>query len=167
MEPRAYNFIYGRLVGHPDDLVGLIAYGLYKLEKIEFIRRFKEDHSREPIDGDLAAFHSLTNTESRLETYRSQAEKILASFSQHMLEEKTAELQDEYENQLIDVLREAQPFWRGVAQNLVASVGTLGIIALGFFVIWSLRFGVGDTIGAIFNVDITPKSSVSAPNTSP
>lgn len=159
MTSATYNFIYSKLVAGPGDLVGLIAYGLYKREKIEFIAGFKGDHSKDPGDLDLAAFHSFTNTESRLETYRSQAEEILASFSQKMLEEKTRELQDEYENTLIEELKKAQPFWKGVGQNLVSSVATLAIIALFFLIIWSVRFGVSDTLGAIFNVEITSKTS--------
>lgn len=159
MSSPTYNFIYSKLVAAPDDLVGLIAYGLYKREKIEFIARFKDDHSNDPTDADLAIFHSLTNTDSRRENYRSQAEGILASFSNKMLEEITGKIQDEYEDTLIEELKKAQPFWRGVGQNLVSSVATLAIIALFFFIIWSMRFGVSDTLGTVFNVDITSKVS--------
>lgn len=36
-----YNFIYKELVSADDDLVGLIAYGIYKKHKIEFYNQDK------------------------------------------------------------------------------------------------------------------------------
>jgi hypothetical protein len=36
----SYNFIYEKLVESEDDINGMIAYSLYKREKIEFIRSF-------------------------------------------------------------------------------------------------------------------------------
>ena len=45
---RKYNFIYSKLVDDKDDIVGHIAYSLYKNEKIEFIEAFKKENSREP-----------------------------------------------------------------------------------------------------------------------
>ena len=34
---KKYNFIYSKLVESEDDLVGLVAYGVYKQHKISFI----------------------------------------------------------------------------------------------------------------------------------
>lgn len=41
-----YNFIYKELVSADDDLVGLIAYGIYKKHKIEFITKIKREQGR-------------------------------------------------------------------------------------------------------------------------
>lgn len=42
-----YNYIYEKLVTSEDDVLGLIAYGMYKQHKIEFISKIKEDNNRE------------------------------------------------------------------------------------------------------------------------
>ncbi len=40
---RQYNYIYKKLVNSEDDLIGLIAYGIYKKHKIEFIEQIQEE----------------------------------------------------------------------------------------------------------------------------
>lgn len=39
---RHYNFIYEKLVSNDGDMVGRIAYSLYKREKIAFVKQYKE-----------------------------------------------------------------------------------------------------------------------------
>lgn len=159
MSSTTYNFIYSKLVVDAEDLVGLIAYGLYKREKIEFITKFKEDNnSRDPNDTDLTVFHSLTNTDSRCSNYRSQAEGILADFSGKMLAEKARELQDVYQADLVSQLKEGLPFWKGVGQNVIASVVMLGIVAGILVLAWSFNIGPKEVASQIFQVDITPKT---------
>lgn len=157
MTPSAYNFIYSQLVHDAGDLVGLIAYGLYKRDKIEFIAKYKANHSQEPNGEAFKAFHEFSTTDGRLASYRKQAEDILATFSAEMLEEQAAEIQAEYDSQLTEELKQAHPFWQGVWQNLIAGMMSLAIVALLFVVIWSLRIGPSDVIGQIFNVDIKSK----------
>lgn len=157
MTPPLYNFIYSQLVRDSDDLVGLVAYSLYKREKIEFITKFKTDNGADPTEADLRVFHVTTNTDGRLKGFRDQAEGLLASFSTEILENQAEDLQNEYQQQLIQELKSAQPFWRGVWQNLAASVLTLALVALLFVVIWSIRIGPAEVISQIFNVNITDK----------
>lgn len=61
-----YNFIYEKLVTAEDDLVGLIAYGIYKKHKIEFITKIKEEQQRDPIDEECHAFFISSTTETQL-----------------------------------------------------------------------------------------------------
>ena len=73
-----YNFIYEKLVTSDDDLTGLIAYGIYKKHKIEFIAKIKDEESRNPTDEECQSFFIASSTESQLKKYRDQAETILA-----------------------------------------------------------------------------------------
>lgn len=41
---KQFSFIYSKLVSANDDFVGLIAYGIYKKHKIEFIENIKIGH---------------------------------------------------------------------------------------------------------------------------
>jgi hypothetical protein len=40
-QEHSYDFIFEKLAGEPDDLVGLLAYGIYKRGKMDFVKRFK------------------------------------------------------------------------------------------------------------------------------
>lgn len=80
-----YNCIYAQLVKSDDDLVGLVAYGLYKQHKIDFIKSFA---GKEITEKELEGFHKATNTPKELELYRSRAENIIADIMQETLEEE-------------------------------------------------------------------------------
>lgn len=151
----AYSRIYSQLVKDGDDLVGLIAYGLYKREKLEFIAKIRAERADAPSNGDVQAFHTAATTEGRLGNYRDQAERLLARFSEEMLEVQAGTLQAEYEQELISELKSAQPFWQGVWQNLAANVLALAISALVLVILWASKIGFLQVIELIFGVHIT------------
>ena len=74
------NFIYSKLVRDDADIIGVVAYGIYKKHKIEFIESVKKEHNREPNAEEWRAFSISSNTDSQLEKYVSQAENLLATF---------------------------------------------------------------------------------------
>jgi hypothetical protein len=74
------NFIYSKLVRDDDDIIGMVAYGIYKKHKIEFIESIKSAHGREPNQDEWHAFTLSTNTGSQRSKYISQAETMLATF---------------------------------------------------------------------------------------
>ena len=76
-EDYPYNFIYEKLVSTPTDVVGIIAYSLYKKKKVEYIKNFKQRYGKDPEDLDLQSFYVSTNTESRLNGYGVQAKEIV------------------------------------------------------------------------------------------
>lgn len=67
-----YNFIYEELVRYEGDLVGRVAYSLYKREKIAFIEQYKKSHEgKEPTTRDFDNFHaSCHNPEVCIVTIR-------------------------------------------------------------------------------------------------
>lgn len=75
--PKGYNFIYDKLVASEEDVVGILAYGIYKRHKIEFIEQFKSKHNKEPEPTDFETFYMSTTTESQLKKYHDQAENML------------------------------------------------------------------------------------------
>lgn len=57
---RNYNYIYSQLVEDRKDIVGHVAYALYKEDKIAFIGRYKEEHGgEEPTEEDLQPFNVI------------------------------------------------------------------------------------------------------------
>ncbi|MGE8454525.1 MAG: hypothetical protein ACN6OP_28735 [Pseudomonadales bacterium] len=66
MADGCYNPIDSVLVENEQDTLGIIAYSLYKRQKIEFIQAFKVKHDREPKDEDLAPFHDVSNSPTQV-----------------------------------------------------------------------------------------------------
>ncbi len=89
-----YNVIYNKLVKSEDDLVGLIAYGIYKKHKIEVINRLKAEKGREPNDEECGVFISTSNTDSQLELYKNQAEAILSETVGNIAGEQINEIEE-------------------------------------------------------------------------
>jgi hypothetical protein len=131
-----------KLASGKDDLVGLIAYGIYKFEQSEWARSCKPT-------SDEVSKHSATLQETRIQSLRSNAEVRLSEYIQTMelqwRQELYAEIKsevldhvaNEFENRiasrfvdLSDSLRHATGFWRSIGTNVVAWVITLFITFL-------------------------------------
>ena len=171
---RQYNFIYSKLVLRDDDFVGQIAYSLYKKEKVDFIRRYKEKHDgADPVEVDFAEFHEFSSTETMMETYRLRAEVTLQEFLNNSLEEAIAEAEAGIRANQISLLREVvnpiKPagFWMGVWQNTVATFVFSALLALVILITAVSTEGFWDTMGKLFGKDIKDRPEQSVPVTPP
>lgn len=79
--PESRNPMLDLLVKDERDLAGLIAYGLYKLSKRDWLSAFQQANAREPSAAELDAFVIGERTERRLAGYRRQAESGLATLA--------------------------------------------------------------------------------------
>ncbi len=134
-----YNFIYKKLVKSPNDVVGALAYGLYKEEKIAYITEFRAANDRDPVDADLLEFHRMTNVQQRIDAYRLQAEGLLQEFLDDVLGAELVEQQKsirqdamirtmgEHNRVLLAAMRGKFAFSKGVVQNIIAGLVTTGI----------------------------------------
>lgn len=102
---RDYNYIYSKLVEDENDIVGHIAYSLYKSEKVSYISKFKEEHKREPNEDELKPFHDVTCMPSQLDGYRLKATTLLQLFLGYTAEERIKELEDGIKNDHVEILR--------------------------------------------------------------
>lgn len=161
-EEHPFNFIYEKLVSSPTDIVGMIAYSLYKREKLEYIREFKKRNGKDPEAADLQSFHLATNTESRLNGYGVQAKEIAREFLEISLDTKVSEIESnllaDYEStQIGSGLRQLQKFWPSVFQGLVSS--WLFTFSIGLVILLSalIRLGPKDVFveaGRLFGLEI-------------
>lgn len=145
-----YNFIYKKLAQGPDDVVGALAYALYKEEKLAYVKDFEESRGSAPADADLQEFHRMTNMPQRIDAYKQQAERLLQEFLEDalviVLQEREKQMHQEFvANKLESVearidlqaksvheaLAQKNRFWSGVLQNVLAGLVTT-LIAFGF-----------------------------------
>ena len=66
------------LVRGDGDIAGLVAYSIYKQNKLDWLRAFETAQGRPPNDAELASYIIGEGTPRRLATYRHLAEATLA-----------------------------------------------------------------------------------------
>ena len=190
LPPPRYNFIYGRLVTQPNDIIGIIAYARYKQQKIEWIGKFKADHGgAEPTQADLEPFHTVTNTDTSIDGYRLQAKEILDEFISKSIAQASQDIEDTYSDAMqselhnidariaaatrpvlfevkqamrAEIKAETPGFLSGVWQNVIANIVILIITAVILLVLWSLKYGLIQTFGDAMGYEIKNKPDTSA-----
>jgi len=70
--------VFQRLVNDDADIAGLVAYSIYKQNKLDWLRAFEGTFGRAPNDAELASYIIGEGTPRRLATYRHLAEATLA-----------------------------------------------------------------------------------------
>lgn len=118
----AYSDVYDRLVKDDGDTSGLVAYGIYKKAKREFIRKKQAELGTTIIpENVLEEFHA-NQTDYVLELYRIHAKEMTRVFLDALygedIEREKQTLEGKYEK-LADSVKPS--FWYGVLQGVVAS----------------------------------------------
>jgi hypothetical protein len=77
----AYTRVYESLVEADDDVIGLVAYALYKQDKRDWIISWRERHGDQPGPQHLDAFVSGKLTPGQHDRYRTAARNILDAYA--------------------------------------------------------------------------------------
>ncbi|MCM1491081.1 MAG: hypothetical protein NC095_09695 [Muribaculum sp.] len=128
------NFIYSKLVRDDDDIIGMVAYGIYKKHKIEFIESVKKEHNREPNLEEWHAFSISTNTDSQLDKYVSQADATLASFvmttAGEQIKDSERQMLEQYQANIKAVLPSN---WKTVGLSVLGSFIFSAVVTIALF----------------------------------
>ena len=159
---KKYNFIYRELVVDENDLIGLIAYGLYKKHKIEFIEAYKsENFGQEPSLDACNAFANSSCTPTQIKQYRDSAETLL----QKMTMEAAREEIDKFENNLLkdyraelrQAVRDEQPrWWHSVLWSVIGALVFSLIVALFVFIGSTSEKTTSDRVNELIETLHTP-----------
>jgi hypothetical protein len=140
-----YNWIYNQLVADSNDAVGAFAYLLYKREKIEFIEAIRCQRGREPSTEEMRAFHIQTCTQSRIESYRKNAELLVQAFLSAALKTRVAQYEVDVRESVLskglDAIAaemRAKKTWGQWARDVL---GNLGLNVLTILVVGALLGG--------------------------
>ncbi|MBR3947331.1 MAG: hypothetical protein IKJ56_09590 [Bacteroidales bacterium] len=142
---RSYNYIYKQLVSDENDVVGHVAYALYKSNKIEYIEQFKKDHNgMQPTEEDLKPFHDISSMPSSISRYKTKAVEIVGDFLNVTLAETAKQIEEDYrrniDNHLVDIIEPLKPksktsqFWKGVLQSILGAFFFAIIVAAFAFI---------------------------------
>lgn len=136
---RSFSPIFELLAGRPHnggELIGLIAYALYKREKREWATALSARLKRAPTEAELAEYVA-TCTPSRLASYRAEAGAVLGAYTSVVIAREETRI-------LRDALRGS--FWPSVVRSAFgAALYSLALIALSIVLV---RAGV-DVIGIL------------------
>lgn len=135
----AYNYIYKTLVEDDNDILGIIAYGIYKKHKIEFIDKIKKEQGREPTDEECYSFFACSTTETQLESYRSQAEMLLSEAVGNIAREEIVEFEKEmlknYKKEISScVPSNMKTFWLSAIAGVVSTLLFTIIAGIFYFI---------------------------------
>ena len=131
---RRYNFIYSKLVNSQDDVVGHIAYSLYKADKVAYIEEYKNNNGgAEPTEEELERFHKSCTVSGQLERYNLQAKVILQTFTSETLDRAIVDIQnsllEKQASHLREIIKPLVPTWsRSLWWNVLA--GFIGSFVL-------------------------------------
>lgn len=134
-----YNKVYDTLVSSEKDIVGQLAYCLYKQSKQKYIREFESRNNRSPTDEELNN-HVECSEINKLADYRKQAKSTVKELLSQAAEQKKGELEDDFKKRLWGFIGNHKP--DGVLANL--GKGFKSLIVNGF----------GGVVGNFFTTEI-------------
>lgn len=151
---KKYCSIYSKLVQNEGDMVGHIAYSLYKAEKVQYIKEKKETMKVDILPEKVVQeFTAGRDNNKSLEHYRGMAETILQRFiggsfddmSGQVIDEVTNRLTQHMDNSILPMLPEKESrwskFWNGVFQSIAGAVVLSFIVWLFANVMGSISLG--------------------------
>lgn len=136
---RKFSYLYTEFVENENDMIGHIAYSLYKSNKIQYIKQYKEDNEdKTPSEDDLEAFHKVSRT--TVSALKIQAQQILLNFTQVTLDETVSEIEDKIkenqENRLKEIINPIIPKnkspWDGFWMSVLVKGTQTAVV--GFFI---------------------------------
>ncbi len=162
-QAQAPHTTYSRLVQSDADMTGHVAYALYKRDKLKFCESIDASEQRPVEARELEIFIRSANLPTRIDAYRTEAEKALRDFAQEVLNGQLVELDHEYQAKLAAELKAARSFWRSVGENLVANLLAIAVTALLLLIIYGTRIGFAPLLGDVFGYDIKERPAQTSP----
>lgn len=135
-----YNRVFERFVGEGDDgmsdIIGIVAYGIYKNAKREWATHFRQTYGRAPNSDDLRAYHA-TWTPAQIQSARNSAAQVMAEYADSVISAEEPRI-------LRDAVKGS--FWPSVWTSIFSNaLYTIGLIVLAVIL---ARAGV-DLIGLL------------------
>ncbi|RYH63617.1 MAG: hypothetical protein EON54_07740 [Alcaligenaceae bacterium] len=122
---------YNRFVSSPDDLIGLIAYSLYKQQKIDFLkqRRIQLGGARPP-EAEVVLFCSTFQNEMQVEMLQGRAAELLNIMMNEVLRSRETAIRQQYNQRLTEELKQGKSWSRAIMENTAANMLSAGLLAL-------------------------------------
>ena len=156
---KKFNFIYEELVTDRNDIIGHIAYSIYKQDKIDYIKS-KRAEGIEFGEEMLQSFHDISSSESSIESYKMKAEIVIKAFFDNTISEISNDLEEKAkENHLILLRETVKPlttgFWKSVGAGILSAFIFALILAAIAFIIQFQGSSINIEINKEPNTEVT------------
>ncbi len=149
---------YAALVNSDADMIGHVAYSLYKREKLKFCEDTAAANGVPVTAAELTVFARAANMPQRVLAYRTQAAAALGDFADEVMAEQLEQETKRIEAEYIVDLRKGRSWARGVGENLVANVLAFAIVALVAAILYGARIGFVPLLADMFNYEVKEKA---------
>lgn len=151
--PAAGHTAYSTIVEGNDDLMGLVAYSLYKRDKLAFLSKHHHDVGQKPTDAEMMAFCRTSTLPGPVSAYRSKAAYLMSEMYDELLAEQVGELSEKYKADLVDELKKAHPFWSGVWQHFCAGLTIWAFVGLTILVLYGQQIGFKQLVSNLLGLN--------------
>ncbi|MES2101451.1 MAG: hypothetical protein V4569_16620 [Pseudomonadota bacterium] len=158
--PAPGHTAYSTIVEGNDDLIGLVAYSLYKSDKLAYLQKHQQDVGQKPTDAEMMAFCRTSTLPGPVSAYRSKAAYLMSEMYDELLEEQVGEIDTKYKAELVAELKKAHPFWTGVWQHFWAGLTIWAFVGLTILVLYGQQIGYRQLLGNLLGLN---KPSSEAP----
>lgn len=137
---RKYNYIYEELVKDDNDLTGMIAYSLYKSEKIKYLKKLSES-GHEISDRDINNFH--TASKIRIKDYEEKSLNLFTDFIDDIIDRKV-KMSNEMIKEVVENTASPKGLinWaRAITQSVIGAVIYTLIVSIILFFVWFKNSG--------------------------
>ena len=141
---RVNHQTFSTIVKSPDDLVGLIAYALYKADKVAFCA--------EHPDADVNAFILAANLPSQVSSYRLKAEIMLEDMTEETLGQAVEGIKQEYIARA-ENMEKSLGFWRSVVSNTFGAFAASAIWILLVVLVFGSKINFWSNLHNFFKSD--------------
>lgn len=158
-QPRERFPTFANLVKDENDLVGLIAYSLYKQDKLAFIQEGINKAGVTPSEADLAVFCRGANIAGRLASYRQSAEILLQQMNGELLDMAVIDIESDFEQRLIEAIHKLpESSWpKHLFQHVVGSLLATALAVMLVLTVLGYQKGFLKLGQDLLNVEITPR----------
>lgn len=130
-------------VREPADLVGLIAYSLYKQHKIKFLEEELRKTGLPATNTSIDMFCSLYGQPHQVNLLRMDAHRLLSSLNDRLLANQIKTLRKEYKKDLIRQLKEGSSISGTLFLSVIGNLITGVVIAL---LVWAAPTSFSDLV---------------------
>ena len=136
-----FSTIFQRLVPESDDIVGLVAYGIFKQSKRDWVIRHQRQHGQKPNDVERQRFHDHFSDDD-LQRFRSEAEARLVDFAEAYFQSRRPDIENQIravefantKSEIINTIHGQTKFRTSVLAGVVAWALSVFVIVVGILV---------------------------------
>lgn len=144
MPKRIFSYAYNAYVANDDDLRGLLAYALYKRDKVIYLQNYNASHGgQDPSDTAIHDWSLDHSTPEKVSLYKLQASELMEIYRQREVKLAEPELRRVIEGEHLAAIRGSvagltgqRAFWNNVGAGVMGAavwvvLGALLYIGLG------------------------------------